>query len=251
MRQNKIKVLILEHDIQRLQTTVEFVKKTANLQLTAGLQSSLKGLHKVFNSHIDLLLIGSDMPDMHLHEFLLQIKHLTRPQPNRRSLRVLVTSTQPLEKSMLAELGIFGLLSPPFDYETFVQKIHTVFESWNYKLLNPLPFSDLFLVRQSNGLQRTRINFNAIAYLQADSMDCKIWLSDSVHYTVNKPMAYVLSRLPDQDFKQCHRSFAININYVSHVEHSNVYLIGIQQVIPVGSRKVHVEFDLWDKTNSL
>ncbi|MDR2284460.1 MAG: LytTR family transcriptional regulator DNA-binding domain-containing protein [Sphingobacterium sp.] len=64
-------------------------------------------------------------------------------------------------------------------------------------------------------------------------------------------MAFVLSRLPSQDFKTCHRSFAINLNYVSHVEHNKVYLIGITDAIPIGSRKVHVEFDLWDKTNSL
>ncbi|MDR2284459.1 MAG: hypothetical protein LBE37_14670 [Sphingobacterium sp.] len=184
MRQQKIKVLILENDIHQLTTTIEFVKRTAHLQLTSGLPSSREGLYRIFNNRIDLLIIDNNMPDIPLHEFLLQIQSLTQPKTKRRRLRVLVTSTQPLKKSMLDKLGISGQLTKPFDYDTFVLQIDNACESWQDKPLDPLPNTQLFLVRQSNGIQRVKINFYAIAYLQADGMDCKIWLSDSLYYTV-------------------------------------------------------------------
>lgn len=111
--------------------------------------------------------------------------------------------------------------------------------------------SDHFLVAIPNSVQRIKINFDTIAYIEADSMQCIIWLNNNLHYVVNKPMGAVFARLPATYFKQCHRSYVININYVKHVEQGKVQLYGFERPIPIGSRKVHAEFDFWDKKNSL
>lgn len=111
--------------------------------------------------------------------------------------------------------------------------------------------SDHFLVAIPNSAKRIKINFDTIAYIEADSMQCNIWLHNNSLYVVNKPMGAVFARLPATYFKQCHRSYVINVNYVKHVEQGKVQLHRFQRPIPIGSRKIHVEFDAWDKTNSL
>lgn len=174
-----------------------------------------------------------------------------REHPHRPPLQVFISSKTALEEKDFLTYGISTYLIKPYDYETFLRAIRQMLESRDQYFQKPLPLSQLFLIKQPGGLQRVKINFYTIAYLQADGMDCKIWLSDSFYLTANKPMATVLSRLPAEDFKQCHRSFSVNVNYISYVEHSKVYLVGIPEAIPVGDRKIHVEFDLWDKTNSL
>ncbi|MBL1407226.1 LytTR family transcriptional regulator DNA-binding domain-containing protein [Sphingobacterium faecale] len=109
----------------------------------------------------------------------------------------------------------------------------------------------LFLVRQCNSLQRIRIDFDQIVRLEADGMDCIIWLPDGIRYTTIKPMAAVLGRLPAEHFKRCHRSHVINVNYVLSVQHNSLQLAHTRIPIPIGDRKIHSAFDLWDRTNSL
>lgn len=111
--------------------------------------------------------------------------------------------------------------------------------------------SRLLLVRQYPNPQRIKIDFDQIVRLEADGMDCIIWLSGNLRYTATKPMSTVLDRLPAEHFKRCHRSHVININYVISVQHNSIQLEHTPVSIPIGDRKIHTAFDLWDRTNSL
>lgn len=251
MIRQKIKVVLLDYDpIQRKQS-IKFIQRTAPLKLISASTNAQQALSSVFNSAIDLLIIDQALADQSLEDFLLQIKYLLRGTPQRRPLRVMVTSPNPIKETAIMQKSDLTYLHKPYDYEAFLQAIHHVLDSWDSVHIAPLPFDQIFLVATPNSIQRVKISFDTIAYVEADGMQCIIWQSDKEHYTANKPMGTVLTRLPEALFKQCHRSYAVNVNYVTHVEQNKVQLYGVEKPIPIGSRKIHVEFDFWDRTNSL
>lgn len=249
MRQQKFKVILLDSDPISLKNEAAFVKKTAVLRLVAAEQIPQKALHKLLHRDIDILLIDIDLPDISLLEFLAQIKFLFAAHGNRRPLRVLVCGPASEKPRFAPTDTLLDYLVKPYSYDSFMQAVHKVLESWDDSLVQPVPPAQLFLVY--HGPEKVKINFDEIIYLQAEGMYCRIWLSDSSSYTVPKPMLALLDRLPADQFKRCHRSYAVNIAYVTHVGYQKLLLKGIQQPIPIGDRKINIEFDLWDKTNSL
>ncbi len=111
--------------------------------------------------------------------------------------------------------------------------------------------SNYLLIRPVGRPQKIKINLDRILFLEADGMECKIWLSQQTQYTVAKPLINLLQYLPKAYFKRCHRSYAVNISHITYIGIHTIQIQGIDILIPIGDRKIHYDFDHWEQTNSL
>lgn len=94
----------------------------------------------------------------------------------------------------------------------------------------------------SNGPRHYSVNIHDILYLQAEHIYVKVHFADQPPILHRGTLKELLDRLPEGNFIQTHRSFAINIKKVTYWDQANIY-IG-EQLIPVSRTRRKIIYNL-------
>jgi two-component system, LytTR family, response regulator len=80
---------------------------------------------------------------------------------------------------------------------------------------------------------------NAILYCEADSNYCKIVCLDGKNITLSKTLKYIEELLPNSIFQRIHKSYLVNLNYVTRFSKTNELLVELcnGETLPVSVRK--------------
>lgn len=80
---------------------------------------------------------------------------------------------------------------------------------------------------------------NAILYCEADSNYCKIVCLDGKIITLSKTLKYIEELLPSSIFQRIHKSYLVNLNYVTRFNKTNELLVELcnGETLPVSVRK--------------
>jgi two-component system LytT family response regulator len=80
---------------------------------------------------------------------------------------------------------------------------------------------------------------NAILYCEADSNYCKIVCLNGKKITISKTLKYVEELLPTTIFHRIHKSYLVNLNYVTRFNKSNELLVELTngETLPVAIRQ--------------
>ena len=83
------------------------------------------------------------------------------------------------------------------------------------------------------------IKLNSILYCVADNNYCKIVCLDGTKTTLSKSLKYVEESLPTDIFQRIHKSYLVNLNYISRFNKSNDLLVELTngENLPVSIRK--------------
>jgi len=82
------------------------------------------------------------------------------------------------------------------------------------------------------------IAVNDILYLQTDHIYVRVHLLNGKKIVLRNSLKEMLEQLPEKQFIQTHRSFAINSNRVSHWDHQFIYLDGKEIPMSRSRRKI-------------
>ena len=83
------------------------------------------------------------------------------------------------------------------------------------------------------------LKINAILYCEADSNYCKIVYLNGKKITISKTLKYVEELLPTTIFHRIHKSYLVNLNYVTRFNKSNELLVELTngETLPVAIRQ--------------
>ena len=83
------------------------------------------------------------------------------------------------------------------------------------------------------------IKLNSILYCVADNNYCKIVCLDGTKTTLSKSLKYVEESLPTDIFQRIHKSYLVNLNYISRFNKTNDLLVELNngENLPVSIRK--------------
>ena len=83
------------------------------------------------------------------------------------------------------------------------------------------------------------IKTNAILYCEADSNYCKIVCLDGKKIVLSKTLKFIEELLPTSVFQRIHKSYLVNLNYVTRFNKTNELLVELSngQTLPVSIRK--------------
>ncbi len=83
------------------------------------------------------------------------------------------------------------------------------------------------------------VKTNSILYCEADSNYCKIMCLDGKKIVVSKTLKYIEELLPPTIFQRIHKSYLVNLNYVSRFDKTNELLVELSNgtTLPVSVRK--------------
>lgn len=88
-----------------------------------------------------------------------------------------------------------------------------------------------------NGFELIKVN--SILYCVADNNYCKIVCLDGTKTTLSKSLKYVEESLPTAIFQRIHKSYLVNLNYISRFNKTNDLLVELTngENLPVSIRK--------------
>ena len=80
---------------------------------------------------------------------------------------------------------------------------------------------------------------NAILYCEADSNYCKIVCLDGRNIVLSKTLKYIEELLPTSIFQRIHKSYLVNLNYITRFNKTNELLVELSngETLPVSVRK--------------
>ncbi|WP_295093566.1 LytTR family DNA-binding domain-containing protein [uncultured Flavobacterium sp.] len=83
------------------------------------------------------------------------------------------------------------------------------------------------------------IKTNAIIYCEADSNYCKIVCLDGRNIVLSKTLKYIEELLPTSVFQRIHKSYLVNLNYITRFNKTNELLVELSngETLPVSVRK--------------
>ena len=83
------------------------------------------------------------------------------------------------------------------------------------------------------------VKTNAILYCEADSNYCKIVCLDGKKIVLSKTLKFIEELLPTSVFQRIHKSYLVNLNYVTRFNKTNELLVELSngQTLPVSIRK--------------
>ncbi|AIM39096.1 hypothetical protein KO02_22220 [Sphingobacterium sp. ML3W] len=123
----KIRVAIIDDDQTAIDFLTEYVSKTAGLVKAFDELDPNKGLAKLMNGSVDLLIVDMEMNALSGMELIAQIKELQRPsRKSRFGMQVIICSGHDQYAASSYQYDVTDYLPKPLAYGRFVEAIDCI-----------------------------------------------------------------------------------------------------------------------------
>ena len=123
------------------------------------------------------------------------------------------------------DLNVIDYLVKPYSFQRFMRAVNRALRSDNQQVEQK---DELFL---KIGRKLQLFKFSEIEYIEADGAYSKIWQNSKFHL-VNDNISVIQERLPKHLFVRVHKSFVINLSYLTTYDYRTIWLKDIK--IPIG-----------------
>ncbi|MBX2872159.1 MAG: response regulator transcription factor [Saprospiraceae bacterium] len=220
-----IRYLIIDDEFMAHEIIKSYCDMLPSLQLMKNCYDALEAFEYLKEKSVDLIFLDLNMPKLKGFEFLRVLAHPPK---------VIVTTAYAEYAIEGYELDIVDYLLKPFSFERFLKAVNKAIEHTPPSpamppLASPPP-NEKRIFLQSNK-KHTQVIVSHIQYIEAAGNYCKIFIQGEMIMTRSK-ISDLLSTLPDADFLQVHKSFAVAIKHIQSIEGNRIY-IG-EHTIPIG-----------------
>ena len=205
-----------------------FVKHNPVLELTGVFSSALEAYARIADNEADLLLIDVEMPDIDGIKFIKSLEH--------PPLVVFVTS-HPQFAVAGFEAAATDYLVKPFEVDRFlkcIERVRARFEADNALKAGFQDLDDEYFFIKVNQTS-LKLPYNDVLYLKSLENYVQVQtVSGETHLTVSG-LSNFEKRLPPSVFVRSHRSYLVNIRFLSSLSNNTILLKGGHE-IPIGER---------------
>jgi hypothetical protein len=194
-----------------------------NMQLMKNCYDALEAFEYLNKNEVDLIFLDLNMPVLKGFEFL---KTLQNPP------KVIVTTAYNEFALEGYEHNISDYLLKPFGFERFLKAINKAIGNvtGEKKILSEnVPVSNRIFV-QSNK-KHFQLETENILYIEATGNYTKI-VTTTETITIREKFSSLLEQLPETEFLQVHKSFAVAPKHIKSVEGNIIFISNYQ--VPIG-----------------
>lgn len=195
------------------------------MELKKHCYDAIEALEYLNTHQVDLIFLDLNMPKLKGFEFL---KTLASPP------KVIVTTAYKEFALEGYELNIVDYLLKPFGFERFLKAVNKVIgtpqktQVQNTSENSTETPSSIFFRSNKKYIQ---VTIDTIQYIEAAGNYTKVITTNDT-ITIREKISNVLLLLPENDFLQVHKSFAVTKRYISSIEGNRIF-IG-DHIIPIG-----------------
>ena len=195
-----------------------------NMQLMAHCYDAIEALEYLSKNKVDLIFLDLNMPKLKGFEFL---KTLSAPP------KVIVTTAYSEFALESYELSVVDYLLKPFGFERFLKAINKVISTpvtnrQSSSEENVTTTSKIFLRQNKSYIQ---VDIKSIIYLEASGNYTKV-VTTTDTITIREKISDMITSLPEKEFLQVHKSFAIAITHIKSIEGNRIYMG--DHIVPIG-----------------
>lgn len=198
-----------------------------NMKLMKSCYDALEAIEYLSNNEVDLIFLDLNMPKLKGFEFL---RTLSSPP------KVIVTTAYSEYALEGYELDVVDYLLKPFSFERLLKAVNkSISQRKDIPVAKPAVLkkddsssNTIFLKENKKYIQ---VNLDTIYFIEASGNYTKIITSGNT-ITIREKISELLTSLPEENFIQVHKSFAVAKKYISSIEGNRIF-IG-DQVVPIG-----------------
>jgi len=195
-----------------------------NMKLMKNCYDALEAFEYLNTNRVDLIFLDLNMPKLKGFEFL---KILPNPP------KVIVTTAYKEHALEGFELNVSDYLLKPFSFERFLKAVNnaisTPVKTQVQTSVSIESKSKSIFIRSNK--KYIQVEIDAIQYIEASGNYTKI-ITTSETITIREKVSYVLELLPNEEFLQVHKSFAVAIKHIKSIEGNRIYIE--DHTIPIG-----------------
>lgn len=194
-----------------------------DMQLMKNCYDALEAFEYLNKNEVDLLFLDLNMPVLKGFEFLKTLKNPPK---------VIVTTAYKEFALEGYEHNISDYLLKPFGFERFLKAINKAFSSSAAQMVvspeNSIVSNRIFVQSNKKYIQLETGN---ILYIEATGNYTKI-VTATGPIMIREKISALLQLLPETDFLQIHKSFAVAPKHIKSIEGNRIF-IG-EHIVPIG-----------------
>lgn len=219
-----IKYLIIDDEHIAHDIIKGYCNMLPNLEFMADCYDAIEALDYLNKQSVDLIFLDLNMPKLKGFEFL---KTLASPP------KVIVTTAYNEFAIEGYELNVVDYLLKPFSFERFLSAVNKVTastpQSKQVRIENKQAAANQIFLKQNNS--HIQVDVNTVLYIEASGNYTKVVTTvDTI--TVREKISDMIELLPNNEFLQVHKSFAIAKSRIQSIEGNRIH-IG-SHIIPIG-----------------
>jgi len=207
---------VIDDEADSVALMTEYIEQTPGLQLLGSATNPLDALD---------ILTGKDAPDITFVDVdMRQLSGMELAGMVNLYTAIVFTTAFPEYALPAFDKEAFDFLLKPINYERFLKCIHKARRKITKRTDgHPLLKDDFFNIKSEIKGRIIKILFEQVIYIEGASNYIQIITTEGKHITY-LTMREIERHLPGNLFVRIHRSFIININFVSVTERSQVKL---------------------------
>lgn len=208
----------IAHDI-----VISYAKNLSSLKLVGQAYNAFEAIELLQSKKIDLIFLDIEMPQLKGLDFLKTLNNVPK---------VIVTTAYEEYALEGYELNVVDYLLKPFSFERFMKAVNKVFldnaSSQRTFFENRNKVESIFIKENST---THHVKIDDIIVIESMGNYVKVYTGDK---TIVSPQSlqYFEEKLVELDFIRIHRSFIINLGYITLIEGNFVLIHG--RKIPIG-----------------
>lgn len=214
----KTKCLIVDDEPLAIEVIENHISKIDQLEVIGKCNNAFEVYNFLREKKVDLMFCDINMPEMKGTEL---VKNLKNPP------KVIFTTAYREYAIESYELNVLDYLLKPIPFDRFLQAVNKYFETStasddiSLHVSNSKQEEKFIYVREKN--QVHKIVTNNIRYIESMSDYVKIY-SNNQKVTIRYTISSIEKMLSDQEFIRIHRSFLVNINFITKFTSHSVYI---------------------------
>lgn len=220
-----INYLIIDDEYLAHEVIKEYCDMLPNMQLQKNCYNALEAIEYLSENSIDLIFLDLNMPKLKGFDFL---KTLVNPP------KIIVTTAYSEFALEGYELNVVDYLLKPFSFERFLKAVNKAIGGRVSSTQVSIPSTideatkTIFLRENKNFIQ---VVIDDIQYIESSGNYVKVVVGTET-ITVRDKISGLLEILPDHEFIQVHKSFAVAIQHIKSVQGNRIFLV--KDSIPIG-----------------
>lgn len=219
-----IKYLIIDDEHIAHDIIEGYCNMLPNMQLMKNCYDALEALEYLREHSVDLIFLDLNMPKLKGFDFL---KTLTS------SPKVIITTAYSEFALESYELNVIDYLLKPFSFERFLKAINKTFTTElkaNTVSLDIEKSNTNSIFLRSNK-KHVQIFISSILYIEASGNYTKVITKENT-VSVREKVSDIIELLPQSNFIQVHKSFAVAIKQINSIEGNRIIIHNY--TIPIG-----------------
>ena len=229
-----VRCIAIDDEPLALRQLKSYIERTEQLELVTTCRSAVEALEVVQREQVDLIYVDINMPDLNGLDFVRSLEG---------SHYVIFTTAHAEHALEGFKLSAIDYLLKPFSYEEFqkaTQKVISLVDlverchaAESAVAQNEAESSDKEFISVKADYKTQLVKISDIVYLESAGEYVRLHLSDGTKLVTLFRLKNMESSLHASQFMRVHRSYIINLDYVSGYTKGRVFLTN-EDYVPIG-----------------